>query len=382
MHKVDTKNPVPRYYQIYSSLLERINTGEFGLGDALPPERQLRDDYGVSRNTVVKALDLLEQDGMIDRQHGRGTFVTERTMTDVTQLGSIAFIAQIAHSYQLNMLKGIVSVASQNNCMVQIIDRNIHTVDLSSLIKNITRDGLTGLILYPAPGQSNKDVVRRLQESEFPVVLVDRYYSDIATSYVAYDDENVGYELTRRLIERGHERIAVLTHETFETSVSNGLHGYKHALEDAGIDYKEELIWLDVYSSYRPLRQNSVNDPSFRQRLEKRINSDKPTALLTLNYEIAQRVNYDLVLINNDRLRNISGGSGLPEEVEIEIASFCYLDSNDLGPYLRIIAQKSGELVGETAANLILNQVNSSQGAGLETITLPLEITEIETRLP
>lgn len=74
-HTLDRDKPLPRYYQVYSSLLERIRSGEFGADKAIPPERHLTKEYGVSRITIVKAMDRLKHEGFIDRQHGRGTFV-------------------------------------------------------------------------------------------------------------------------------------------------------------------------------------------------------------------------------------------------------------------------------------------------------------------
>jgi len=64
-NKVDPSDPLPRYYQVYLSLLERIRTGEFKQGDAIPSERQLVGDYSTSRITIVKALDLLGREGLI-----------------------------------------------------------------------------------------------------------------------------------------------------------------------------------------------------------------------------------------------------------------------------------------------------------------------------
>jgi DNA-binding GntR family transcriptional regulator len=75
MPRLDTKNPVPRYYQIYNALLKQMRSGELKVGEALPPERTIAKHYGVARLTVVKALDLLMRDGLIDKQQGRGSFV-------------------------------------------------------------------------------------------------------------------------------------------------------------------------------------------------------------------------------------------------------------------------------------------------------------------
>ena len=73
---VDPSNPLPLWYQVYSSLLERIQRGEFKPGSFLPAERQLTEDYGVSRITVIKALNELSREHHIKRQQGRGTVVT------------------------------------------------------------------------------------------------------------------------------------------------------------------------------------------------------------------------------------------------------------------------------------------------------------------
>src|SRR6478735_8860003 len=64
---------------------------QLGVGDAIPSERQLCTDLGVSRLTVRAALDDLVRDGMLIRRHGSGTFVSEPkiaqelTMTSFTE---------------------------------------------------------------------------------------------------------------------------------------------------------------------------------------------------------------------------------------------------------------------------------------------------------
>ena len=75
--RLDLNSPLPRYYQIYSALLSMIKLGELAVGEALPPERHIAEAFGVSRPTVVKALDLLEREGRIQKQQGRGNIVLE-----------------------------------------------------------------------------------------------------------------------------------------------------------------------------------------------------------------------------------------------------------------------------------------------------------------
>ena len=77
---LDRSSFVPLYYQLQETLKEKIESGEWGPGDALPPEKTLAADYGVSRVCVRQALAILEDDREIIRVQGRGTFVAQRKL--------------------------------------------------------------------------------------------------------------------------------------------------------------------------------------------------------------------------------------------------------------------------------------------------------------
>jgi GntR family transcriptional regulator len=68
-------NPYPKYLQIREILLRRL-ARDFGKGDRLPTEHALCAEFSVSRETVREALRGLEEDGLICRRRGQGTFVT------------------------------------------------------------------------------------------------------------------------------------------------------------------------------------------------------------------------------------------------------------------------------------------------------------------
>ncbi len=70
------KQNLPR--DIFHRLRTLIISGRLEPGTQLPAEVELADALGVSRNTVRDALNLLQQEGSIIRQHGVGTFVTEQ----------------------------------------------------------------------------------------------------------------------------------------------------------------------------------------------------------------------------------------------------------------------------------------------------------------
>lgn len=75
MGVIDRKSRLPLYYQLADIIREKIETGQWKEHTRLPPERELCQIYGVSRATVRQAMQDLELNGYIYREHGRGTFV-------------------------------------------------------------------------------------------------------------------------------------------------------------------------------------------------------------------------------------------------------------------------------------------------------------------
>lgn len=75
LHKLQRKNAIPLYHQIYLALRDLILSGQLGLGAAVPTEYELADHYGVSRITARRALDELAAHGLVERRRRTGTRV-------------------------------------------------------------------------------------------------------------------------------------------------------------------------------------------------------------------------------------------------------------------------------------------------------------------
>ncbi|MFB0991106.1 MAG: GntR family transcriptional regulator, partial [Rhodospirillales bacterium] len=63
----------PIYQQIAGTLRQRINSGKYAEGDQIPALEKLTEEFGVSRMTVIKAIDSIEAQGYVQRFQGRGT---------------------------------------------------------------------------------------------------------------------------------------------------------------------------------------------------------------------------------------------------------------------------------------------------------------------
>jgi DNA-binding GntR family transcriptional regulator len=68
----------PKYAQVIGEIRRRIESGEYPPGSLLPSEHQLSDEFQIARPTVVRALRVLRQDGWIETQQGKGSFVRGR----------------------------------------------------------------------------------------------------------------------------------------------------------------------------------------------------------------------------------------------------------------------------------------------------------------
>jgi GntR family transcriptional regulator len=75
---LNEQNRAPLYQQLQRALRDAIEDNRLAADEALPPERELAEEFGISRITVRKALDALVSEGMLTRRQGAGTFVTAR----------------------------------------------------------------------------------------------------------------------------------------------------------------------------------------------------------------------------------------------------------------------------------------------------------------
>ena len=75
-----------RYKRLAALLRARINSGELAVGQRLPSEKDLQDEYGMARETIRKAVGLLRSEGLVEVRQGHGTFVRQRGEQQVIKL--------------------------------------------------------------------------------------------------------------------------------------------------------------------------------------------------------------------------------------------------------------------------------------------------------
>src|SRR6202011_6040520 len=73
------------YEQIVLQIEDSIHKGELKIGDQLPAERELAEQFGVSRTAVREAVKALREKGIVEAHPGRGTFITNGSSHSIWQ---------------------------------------------------------------------------------------------------------------------------------------------------------------------------------------------------------------------------------------------------------------------------------------------------------
>ncbi|WP_030166769.1 GntR family transcriptional regulator [Spirillospora albida] len=75
---IDPEARRPPYLQLADLIRQRIAEGEIPIGRRIPSMTALEAEYGLARNTIQRTLNVLKDEGLIEREPGRGMFVIAR----------------------------------------------------------------------------------------------------------------------------------------------------------------------------------------------------------------------------------------------------------------------------------------------------------------
>ncbi|CDM69678.1 Trehalose operon transcriptional repressor [Clostridium bornimense] len=88
--------------KMYNIIVNKIENRDYQTNDKLPSEKELMNQYSVSRDTVRKALNMLEQNGYIQKSKGKGSFVLDINKFNFPSSGVVSF-KELAEKYSSNI---------------------------------------------------------------------------------------------------------------------------------------------------------------------------------------------------------------------------------------------------------------------------------------
>lgn len=280
-------NRKPLYRIVEEDILQKIRSGEWTPHTKLPSEQELVRQYGVSRITVLNALQRLATQGVLYRVPGRGTFVAEpagtaedaqahsrqdsRSQADPSFFAApapakraIAFIIPcVTGLYAVNMIEGISACAAENGYQL-IIAPSQDREGEGRLINELAAYGVSGFIIFPLDQQIYSDKILELKVSHFPLVLIDRFLPGVDTSFVVSDNFYGGHLAAQHLCQLGHRRILLLNTTPLPTTSSGDrMHGCREAIESAGgtvICLGDLPHTYEELSAYAPFQEAMQDD--------------------------------------------------------------------------------------------------------------------------
>ncbi len=122
---------MPRYLSLSEDIQSRIDAGEYRSGDRLPSESELCRAHGVSRGTVVRAIEQLVAEGVAIRRQGSGTFVARPSMH--RRSGRLLSFSQTAHSEGRDATQRIIQIAPAGDALAREFHCDLPAVSLVRL---------------------------------------------------------------------------------------------------------------------------------------------------------------------------------------------------------------------------------------------------------
>ncbi|MGT2933133.1 GntR family transcriptional regulator [Streptococcus catagoni] len=226
------------YKKIYHYLKEQISSGYLKVGEQLPTEKELSDQFSVSRITSKRALVELEQEGLISRSRGKGSFVNAPVPSESSTSKDILLVLPFASDFELaDYAKGIMAAITDKGyrLIVQLVDQ----------IKLDQLEDFAGLIFYPEDVHKSIDLLYFCHEKEIPLVLLDKRIPSFNFPAVVADNQKGSYHLTKHLIEEACQEIIFVGCESFGevSSVRDRYLGYLKALSQASLSSKH---WINL----------------------------------------------------------------------------------------------------------------------------------------
>lgn len=238
---------------IYNQLREAIRAGTMKPCERLSGETRLAQKFNVSRVTVREALDSLEQEKLIKRVQGKGTFVSENIRgadvcflcIDGSENNPASPVKYIYPGIEKRLVESGIRLES---CSMQFI-RNISAEKAFSLFG---KNSVQGIFLLESGFTGNEPEIEILKASGLPVILPhaqdgDRNIVDFAMMHTDY---RLAFgDGMRRLTLQGHKKAGVI----FGSKTLGGMRGFtpedfKEFLDLNGFDPADSLIKYAGYS--------------------------------------------------------------------------------------------------------------------------------------
>jgi GntR family transcriptional regulator of arabinose operon len=356
---------IPKYVTLAELLRIKIQTGKLKPGEQLPTVGELRTEYNVSCSTIEKVHSLLEKEGLIIREQGRGVFVSRsqenrRPPTGVIGFIGYGFISEVRNSlFWARLLRGIQEGAIREKTQLMLLNEGMD----SSVWEKVD-----GVLLSEGDFEVNQD----LDRLPLGMPCISMITPARQISSIVFDDYQGAKDSTKHLISLGHERIYYMIDLESNNEVLNRrLAGYQDAIVEAGIKLQDSWVrplpkdyW---YFDKVQIDYQQGARKSFEDWLATTWKEDNCTAILMQNDQAAMGAIKALQ----------AAGIRVPQDVSV--IGFDGIDLQESGLPELTTVELPIEKVGAAAVQLLRKLIEARQNGytpWVETITLPTRFCE------
>lgn len=184
-------------------------------GDRFSSEPQLVLKYGVSRQTVRKALQSLIDEGYLKPIKGSGTYVTEKAVARRYKKSySIGILVTYLSDYIFpTIIRELEETFTEAGFTVQLASTGNSTLKERELLLKMLSNRVDGIVLEPTKSalpNPNADLYENLLAQNFPVITIHSSYNNMPFPTVALDDEAAGFMAAAHLLEKKYESVAAI----------------------------------------------------------------------------------------------------------------------------------------------------------------------------
>jgi len=340
----DTEKALPKYRQVKETIIQYFTEEQYKPDQRIPSENELVERFQVSRNTIRQALAELNDEGLIYKKQGLGTFFSGN-FTAPRQLSHLVGVLSPRISYYIypQIMEAIDKVAHQNRYNIVLGNSYADYAKELTCLEQLLERQIDGLLFEPVGGFQKLEetqIFHALNALTIPFVLMNWWFPNPDISCVSVDDLEGGLRATQYLIDAGHRRIACL----YPYDKLPGMHryqGYRKALEQAGIQPEPRLEkavtslqWDEPETIPRVVRELLVLN-----------NSERPTAIFCFNDDSALRAMATL------RDANVAVPS------DISLIGFDNADQSAAADVPLTTLHHPKHLIGKWAAEILFDQI-------------------------
>ncbi|MEG1676970.1 MAG: LacI family DNA-binding transcriptional regulator [Clostridia bacterium] len=298
--------------------------------------RVFHGDGYVKEETKASILQIAKENGYQPRQYKkRRTLVMHDAVVGIV-------VPDIENAFFQQIIRAIVAIFDQHGIETVICDINEDPnkeIRSLSLLKQLNVDGI---IITPASenAEYNRDFLKELHEKGMPIIMLDRDVKGIGLSGVFQNSYDGAYNAVNKLIEMGHERIAIVGGPITSKPGLDRMVGYMDALKYHDITVRQEYI---LYGDFKTESGYALTKQLLREH-------PKVTAIFSANN-----------LMSIGSLQAIKeAGLAIPEDISfVAYGALNPYDINQQGTITELV--EPTELMGYECAHLMLEKMSAGK---------------------